>query len=201
MQNLPISSGFIDLIVGCMFSGKTEELIRRVSVLRRGRKKVLVFKPRFDTRFKNTVIFSHSGAKVEAIPVNCKEDVEAVLRLHQFKINVLAFDEAQFLTPDFCEYFEEKANQGYQIICACLDKGYNDEQFVTVMRLLSMAEFVTKLVAVCAVCGNLATKTQRVDQNQQPVAPKDVENVIGGTDVYQARCRKCYKHFSEETIK
>lgn len=201
MQNFPISSGYIDLIVGCMFSGKTEELIRRISVLKRGKKQVLVFKPRFDNRYNDQMITSHSGAKVKAIFVKETADVEAALRAHQFKIDVLAFDEVQFLKPEFCEYFEEKANQGYRVICAGLDKGYNDEQFPTVCRLLAMAEFVTKLIAVCALCGDAATKTQRINQHQQPVAPKNVKDVIGGVDVYQARCRKCYKHFLEETIK
>lgn len=197
MQHLPISSGFIDLIVGCMFSGKTEELIRRVSVLHRGKKKVLVFKPKFDNRYNSKVIRSHSGAEIEAITVRSPEDVEKILSAHQFKVDVLAFDEVQFLLPEFTDYFEQKANQGYQIICAGLDKGYNDEFFPTVMRLLSAAEFVTKLVAVCPLCGKAATKTQRIDENQQPVAPKDVTDVVGGVDVYQARCRKCYKHFVE----
>ena len=201
MQNFPISHGFIDLIVGCMFSGKTEELIRRISVLKRGKKTVLTFKPRFDDRYQKQMITSHSGAKVDAIFINKPEDVEKILRRHQFKVDVLAFDEVQFLIPEFVEYFEEKANQGYQIICAGLDKGYNDELFPTILPLMAMAEFVTKLIAVCAVCGHAATKTQRIDQNQQPVSPKDVTNVIGGKDVYQARCRKCYKHFFQETIK
>ena len=199
MEKFQTSNGFIELIVGCMFAGKTDELIRHISVLRRGKKKVLVFKPVFDNRFAKSVVQSHSGARIsDVLLVKTPEDVEHQLQSCQSRVDVLAFDEIQFLKPEFCNYFEKKANEGYQIICAGLDKGYNDEFFPTILCLLATADFVTKLTAVCAVCGNLsATKTQRIDQNQQPIGPKKVSNVIGGEDVYQARCRKCYKHFFE----
>ncbi len=202
MQHYQIHHGFIELIVGCMFAGKTEELIRRVSVLKRGNRKVLSFKPKFDNRHKNQIIKSHSGGQIKAYEIPLENGIKAIETIIQEyekkneKINVLAFDEIQFFAPNFCDFIEQKANQGYQIICAGLDKGYNDELFLTTMRLLSMAEFVSKLMAICVICGSMATKTQRINEKKEPIGPSEVTNVIGGAEVYQARCRKCYKHFN-----
>lgn len=195
MQHYQIQNGFIELICGCMFAGKTEELIRRISVLKRGRKEVLIFKPQFDNRYWNTTIKSHSGIELKALSVSNCEQIEDILQKSK-KVDVLAFDEMQFFPPEFSSYLEKKANQGYHIICAGLDKGYNDEMFVTMMRLFSIAEFVTKLMAVCVICGNMATKTQRIDENNQPIGPSKVKNVIGGAESYQARCRECYQYFA-----
>lgn len=195
MQHYQINHGFIELIIGCMFAGKTEELIRRVSVLIRGKKKVLVFKPLFDKRYETNYVQSHSGAKIFAHLVQTPQDIEKIIFAQKRKIDVLAFDEIQFLKPEFTTYLEKKANQGYHIICAGLDKGYNDELFTTVMRLTAQAEFVTKLMAVCVICGNMATKTQRINQDKKPIGPNEVSDVVGGDDVYQARCRKCFVYF------
>ncbi|WHP38909.1 MAG: thymidine kinase [Mollicutes bacterium] len=190
--------GFIELIVGCMFAGKTEELIRRISVLRRAGKNVLVFKPNFDNRKDQALVYSHSSNSVSAIFIQNPDDVTKIIADSKVKIDALAFDEVQFFPPEFCSFIEKLANQGYRIICAGLDRGFNDEMFITMMRLLSMAEFVTKLNAICILCGEPATKTQRINEKKEPIGPDEVQNVIGGSDVYQARCRKCFKYFSQK---
>ncbi len=203
MTYLSMNQGFIELIVGCMFAGKTEELIRRVSVLRRAGKKVLVFKPFFDNQNNDQKIFSHAKNILEAHPIKNLEALKKIVEEHEKKnqLEALAFDEIQFFPGEFVDYFETLANKGYRVICAGLDKGFNDELFPPVMRILAKAEFVLKLLAICVLCGSPASKTQRIDRDKKEVDPSKVKNVIGGSESYQARCRKCFIYFPVNNVK
>ena len=193
-------SGLLELICGCMFAGKTEELIRRINVLRIGKKRVGVFKPLFDKRQINNADYSyiqtHGQNSIKAVLIHNLDHLKTVLKTNQY--DVLCFDEVQFFPPEFAYYIEKLVQKGWHIICAGLDKGYNDQFFTTTMILFAFAEIITKLYAVCSICGRQASKTQRIDANKQPVGPDSVTNVVGGADVYQARCRKCFIYFPDE---
>lgn len=202
MLNFNDQGGILEVISGCMFAGKTETLIRRVRVLRIN-KKVAIFKPLFDKRDMNkthySYVQSHGKNSVSAIVVPNLEFLKNHLKTNQY--DVLAFDEMQFFPPEFAYFLEELAQNGQKILCAGLDKGFNDQFFTTMMILLSLADVVVKLHAVCFKCGFLATKTQRIDPTtRKEIPPKVVENVIGGADVYEARCRNCFKFFPENDI-
>lgn len=195
-------NGYIELIVGCMFAGKTSELIRRISVFKNAGIETIIFKPKFDWRKKEFgKLTTHDGQeKYDVFFVNKVEEVKKILDSKKIKPKILAFDEVQFLIPEFVSYIEELANEGFYVICAGLDKGFNDKLFVTVLRLMSLAEFITKLKAICSICGDMAFKTQRIDEKNKPIGPNKLEklkDVIGGKEVYQARCRKHFVIFNE----
>ena len=204
MLNFSRKTGVLEVISGCMFAGKTETLIRKVNVLRLAKKTVAVFKPFFDrrkskTKTASTLVQAHSNLAIEAILVHDLSQFKAYLRTHQY--DVLAFDEMQFFPPEFAYYLNQLVQTGQNVLCAGLDKGFNDQLFTTMMVLLSFADISLKLHAACFKCGNLATKTQRVDpQTRQEVAPSEIRNVVGGADVYEARCRACFKFFPDQEI-
>ncbi len=202
MLNFNQKSGILEVISGCMFAGKTETLIRRVRVLSINRK-VTIFKPVFDKRNMNNVSFtsvqSHGNNSIPAIAITSLNHLKNHLKTNQY--DVIAFDEMQFFPPEFAYYLDQLAQNGQKIICAGLDKGFNDQFFTTMMILLSFADIVIKLHAICFKCGYLASKTQRIDPvTRQELAPKMVQNVIGGSDVYEARCRVCFKFFPQNDI-
>ena len=182
MQLVPKDSGWIEVICGPMFSGKTEELIKRLRKAVIARQKVKVFKPALDTRFHEEQIVSHSDQKLLATPLAY---ARAMLEHVDEALDVVGVDEAQFFDEDLADVCERLANMGKRVICAGLDLDYKGEPFGSMPRLLTIAEFVTKSNAICVKCGSPASRSQRITPSTEKV-------VLGATESYEARCRKCH---------
>jgi thymidine kinase len=181
--------GWIEVVCGSMFSGKTEELIRRVKRAVIAKQKVQVFKPSVDTRYLHEKVTSHSGAQFQASPVaNAAEILE---RLDP-DTEVVAIDEAQFFDWGVAEVASELADRGLRVIVAGLDMDFRAEPFGPMPVLLAQAELIDKLQAICQVCGAPASRTQRLI-NGQPAAYDDPVILVGAAEVYEARCRVCHK--------
>lgn len=186
-----LGKGSVEVICGPMFSGKTEELIRRLVRARIARQQIMVFKPKIDNRYDASRIVSHSRRSIFAVPVSSIQEIEDGLSKKTFKIDVVGLDEAQFFQKSIKKTVEQIAQKNIRVIVAGLDQDYLGEPFGPMPELLAIADQVTKQCAVCVVCGASATKTQRVRKSQ-------VENVdeplvlVGATDTYEARCRMCH---------
>ena len=178
--------GWIEVISGCMFAGKTEELIRRINVLSYAKKNIIVFKPKIDNRYSDSEIVSHSGAKVPCLVVEKAQDI---LKKIEADTEVVAIDEVQFFDKDIVEYLADK---GIRVMVAGLDKDFRGESFGVMPELLTRAEFVTKLTAVCAKCGAPATRTQRL-VNGKPAGFEDPIVMVGADESYEPRCRHCHQ--------
>ncbi len=181
LHNMPQNTGWIEVISGCMFSGKTEELIRRLRRAQIAKQKVIIFKPRIDTRYGTDKIVSHSEQSLASIVIDKPQEI---LRLCD-DAQVIGIDEAQFFTPDLVDVCEQLANKGRRVIVAGLDQDYRGKPFEPIPKLLAVAEYITKTLAICMVCGNPADRTQRITKQQELV-------VVGARDIYEARCRKCF---------
>lgn len=194
-----LNKGTISVISGCMFAGKTDELIRRLSVLKHAQKTILIFKPVLDKRYLEKQIVSHDQKTMIAYPIrNTKEIVDKVEKFEKKQqLDVLAFDEVQFLAKDLFSWINRWAREGKIIICAGLDKDYANEYDSLMSRLLVRAEKVDKLLAVCEICNDWASHTQRVDANKKPINCYKPKILIAGKQNYQARCRKCYKNIKK----
>lgn len=182
MQPLPKDIGWIEVICGPMFSGKTEELIRRVQRALYGKKKVQVFKPRLDTRYDEREVVSHSRLRWGSTVIDRAEEVFSHLLPDT---EVVALDEVQFLGPSLVSVCEALAGRGLRVMCAGLDQDYLGRPFEPVPQLMAVAEYVTKQLAICVVCGNPAGRSQRT------VAYGD-RVVVGAAEAYEARCRRCH---------
>lgn len=182
------SCGCIEVIVGPMYSGKSEELIRRVRRANIAKQKVQVFKHSVDDRYSKADVVSHCGNKVEAIPV--KDSAELLEKLEKHT-KVVAIDEVQFFENEITHTIEELAERGIRVICAGLDMDFRGEPFGPIPRLVAVAEKVDKINAICLVCGNPATRTQRLI-NGKPAKYSDPIVLVGAQDSYEARCRKCH---------
>jgi thymidine kinase len=181
--------GWIEVIAGPMFSGKSEELIRRVRRALIARQSVLVFKPRLDNRYHESHVVSHDGKQVAAIPVESAAEMEAHLDpLPQ----VVAVDEVQFLDRGLLSLVERLAAQGVRVILAGLDLDFRGEPFGLMPELLARAEFVEKLSAICPRCGAPATRTQRL-VNGKPARYSDPIILVGAEEHYEPRCRACHE--------
>lgn len=181
--------GWIEVICGCMFAGKTEELIRRINVLSYARKNILVFKPKIDDRYSTTEIASHAGSKVPCIVIS---EAKEVLNHVNYDTDVVAIDEVQFFDEDVVDICEYLADSGLRVMVAGLDKDFRGEPFGVLPDLLTRAEFVTKLTAVCAKCGAPATRTQRII-NGKPASFNDPIVLVGAKEAYEPRCRHCHE--------
>ncbi|WP_295251729.1 thymidine kinase [uncultured Catenibacterium sp.] len=181
--------GWIEVICGCMFAGKTEELIRRINVLSYARKNILVFKPQIDNRYSTTEIASHAGSKVPCIVIN---EAKEILNHVNYDTDVVAIDEVQFFDEDVVDICEYLADSGLRVMVAGLDKDFRGEPFGVLPDLLTRAEFVTKLTAVCAKCGAPATRTQRII-NGKPASFNDPIVLVGAKEAYEPRCRHCHE--------
>lgn len=181
--------GWIEVISGCMFAGKTEELIRRINVLSYAKKNIIVFKPKIDNRYSDSEIVSHSGAKVPCLVVEKAQDI---LKKIEADTEVVAIDEVQFFDKDIVEVCEYLADKGIRVMVAGLDKDFRGESFGVMPELLTRAEFVTKLTAVCAKCGAPATRTQRL-VNGKPAGYEDPIVMVGADESYEPRCRHCHQ--------
>jgi len=182
-------SGWIEVVCGSMFSGKTEELIRRVRRAQIARQKVQVFKPAIDTRYAEREVASHNGMQWEAVPV---EDTAQLRELIEPDTTVVALDEVQFFDDGVVALCEELAHQGMRVIAAGLDMDFRGEPFGPVPALMARAERVSKLQAICVVCGGPASRTQRII-NGQPAAYDDPVILVGADETYEARCRGCHE--------
>ncbi len=182
------NTGWIEVICGSMFSGKSEELIRRVRRVQIANKKVQVFKPTIDNRYAVQYIYLHNGTKVDAINITKPKDI---LESIEPDTEVIAIDEAQFYDDDIVSICQELADQGKRVIIAGLDQDFRGGPFGPIPKLLAVAEYVNKLQAICIVCGNTASRTQRL-VNGQPARYSDPTILIGAKESYEARCRKCH---------
>lgn len=179
------SGGSIEVICGSMFSGKSEELIRRVRRVQIARKKVQIFKPLIDIRYQPKYVYSHDGSKVEAA---CIKSAAEILDEVESDTEVIAIDEAQFFDQKIVETCQFFADQGKRIIVAGLDQNFRGEPFGPMPELLALAEYVDKLHAICMVCGKPGTRTQRLI-NGKPADYNDPIILIGAEEKYEARCR------------
>jgi thymidine kinase len=171
-----------------MFSGKTEELIRRVRRAVIARQQVQVFKPAIDTRYHSEHVRSHDGSNMDAVPVAGSADIFGCL---QPGTTVVAIDEVQFFDTAIVAVCEQLADSGKRVICAGLDTDFRGEPFGPIPELMARAESVEKLHAICVVCGEEANRTQRLI-NGAPAAFADPVVLIGASEVYEARCRHCH---------
>jgi thymidine kinase len=178
-----------------MFSGKTEELIRRVKRAQIAKQKVQVFKHQVDTRYSEERVSSHNGMHIDAVPV---EEVAHILELVDPDTTVVAIDEAQFFDWSIADVCNTLAEQGKRVIVAGLDMDFRGEPFGPMPLLMAQAETVDKLTAICVVCGAPATRTQRLI-NGQPAAYDDPIILVGASEVYEARCRRCHQVPKEKT--
>ena len=183
------SRGHIELICGSMFSGKTEELIRRLRRAVIAKQKVQVFKPKIDTRYNEQQVTSHNGLGFEAIPV---ESARGIIDDLDPDTTVVAIDEVQFFAGDVIGISEELAEKGKRVICAGLDTDFRGVPFGPMPDLMARAEHVDKLHAICVVCGEEASRTQRLIDGI-PAAFDDPVVLVGAAEVYEARCRSCHE--------
>jgi len=179
----------LEVIVGSMFSGKSEELIRRVKRALIARRTVQVFKPVIDDRYGMEVVRSHDGDSFVARPVRSSDEILALISP---ETTVVGVDEVQFFDPGIVEVVRALVTSGRRVICAGLDLDFRGEPFGPVPTLLALAERVDKLEAICVVCGEPATRTQRI-VNGVPAFYDDPIIVIGAKEAYEARCRSCHE--------
>ena len=175
------NTGWIEVVCGSMFSGKTEELIRRLKRARIANQKVGIYKPEMDVRYSSDSIVSHDENAITAFPV--KQALAILSNFNEF--DVVGIDEAQFFGKELIEVCEQMANQGKRVIIAGLDMDYTGKPFGPMPELLSIANYVTKLHAICVKCGGIASYSYRTTLNKDQV-------VIGEKDHYEARCRSCF---------
>lgn len=185
MDHWKESQGHVELICGSMFSGKSEELIRRVRRAQIARQNVLVFTNKIDVRYGEAQVASHSGANLNATPI--KSAFEIWERMDD-TVDVVAIDEAQFFDWEITEVVAQLAQRGVRVILAGLDTDFRGEPFGPMPILMAQAEEVTKLNAICMVCGGPASRTQRL-VNGEPAAYDDPLVVVGANEMYEARCR------------
>ncbi len=177
----PREIGWIEVVAGCMFSGKTEELIRRLRRAKIAKLNVLIFKPKIDNRYSENEIVSHSEQSLPSIIVENSKSI-----LEQSKnAQVIGIDEAQFFDNDLIDVCNQLANSGKRVIVAGLDQDFRGVPFEPIPQLLAIAEYITKTLAICVNCGNPADKTQRKIKSGERV-------LVGASDSYEARCRKCH---------
>lgn len=174
-------SGWIEVICGSMFSGKTEELIRRLKRAKIANQKVEIFKPKIDTRYDEAKVVSHDANFILSTPI---EHSRRLLSLAE-GVNVVGIDEAQFFDMDLVENCQRLALRGTRVIVAGLDMDFRGKPFGPMPNLLAVAEYITKVHAICQHCGNLATHSYRLQQTKDTV-------VLGEKEMYEPRCRTCY---------
>jgi len=177
--------GSMEVVCGSMFSGKTDELIRRLVRATIAKQKVQVFKPAIDVRYAVEKVTSHAGSNFDAIPVEKAADIRDKL---DADTTVVGFDEAQFFDSEIVQIAQEFASNGIRVLIAGLDMDFRGEPFGPMPIFMSMAEHVDKLHAICMVCGNEASRTQRL-VNGKPARYNDPVVIVGASELYEARCR------------
>jgi thymidine kinase len=182
LHDSPRGVGWIEVIAGCMFSGKTEELIRRVRRAQIARQTVAIIKPRIDTRHSADQIVSHSDSRFPARVVESSAEIPELAA----NVQVVGIDEGQFFDAGLVEIAEQLANGGKRVIIAGLDQDYRGKPFEPMPQLLAVAEYITKTLAICMKCGNPADRTQRITGS-------DLRVLVGAREAYEARCRMCFE--------
>src|SRR5215467_7041578 len=177
-----VAAGWIEVIAGSMFSGKSEELIRRLRRAKIARQKVQVFKPEIDARFSNDHIVSHSEMRHESSNVRTAAEIRAKV---EADTEVVGIDEGQFFDNDLIPVVNELAEKGVRVIIAGLDQDYTGKPWEPMPQLLAIAEYITKTHAICMKCGQPANYSQRTFESEERVA-------VGASDKYEARCRMCF---------
>lgn len=180
-HSTPKGTGWIEVIAGCMFSGKTEELIRRLRRATIAKQNVKIFKPAIDLRFSENFIISHSEQSLPSVLI---KDIKEIFE-HSKNAQVIGIDEAQFFNSDIVDVCNKLANEGKRVIVAGLDQDYKGIPFEPMPQLLAVAEYITKTLAICVECANPADKTQRKTTSSERV-------IVGAADIYEARCRRCH---------
>ncbi|CAH1000944.1 Thymidine kinase [Neolewinella maritima] len=175
-------SGWLEVICGSMFSGKTEELIRRLKRARIAGQHVAVYKPSIDTRYADERVVSHDSNSFQATPIAASARLLEV----DDEVSVIGLDEAQFFDREVVKHVQELAYRGKRVIIAGLDMDFRGQPFGPMSDLLAVAEYITKVHAICSHCGNLATHSYRLTPDTDTV-------VLGERDQYEARCRKCFR--------
>lgn len=178
-------SGWIEVICGSMFSGKTEELIRRLKRAQIAKQRVQIFKPRIDNRYSEEEVMSHSALKIQAQNI---EAPEQILDLLADNTQVVGIDEAQFLNKSVISISQRLANRGLRVVIAGLDLDSQGQPFGPMPELMAIAEYVSKMNAICTACGGIASRTQR----KQTVKDHSSQILVGADDHYEARCRRCF---------
>lgn len=178
-------SGMVEVVTGSMFCGKTDELIRRLRRAAIARQKVQVFKPAIDNRYSVQKVISHAGSDFEAIPIQAAREILDKL---EKGTTVIGIDEAQFFDEQILQIVQQLADQGIRVIVAGLDTDFRGEPFGPMPVLMAQAEHVDKLNAICMVCGETASRTQRL-VNGQPAHYHDPIVIVGAAELYEARCR------------
>jgi thymidine kinase len=176
------NTGWLEVVCGSMFSGKSEELIRRLRRAQIARQEVIAFKPRLDNRYSETCISSHSQQQIPCVQIDTADEI------HQHitpTTQVVGIDEVQFLGERVVPICQEFADRGMRVICAGLDQDYRGRPWSPVPELMALAEHVQKTLAICVICGNPANRTQRKVAGGELV-------LIGSMDTYEPRCRKCH---------
>ena len=185
MGNEELALGTIEVICGPMFAGKSEELLRRINRLVYAKKKFLVFKPSIDNRYSETEVVSHNQHKYKAIALM---DPKKILDYYENDLDAICIDEIQFFDEVIIDVIDFYANHGVRVIVAGLDMDFKGDPFMITAKLLAKAEYVTKLTAICTVCGKSATRTQRLI-NGEPASINDPVVLVGASESYEARCR------------
>ena len=182
MYHMPKETGWIEVICGSMFSGKTEELIRRLRRAQIAKQRVEIFKPQIDDRYSKDHIVSHNS---QMIPSRSVKDAFEILEFAN-SAEVIGIDEAQFFGMELIDVCEKLANSGKRVIVSGLDQDFKGVPFEPIPQLLAIAEYITKNLAICMQCGGPANKNQRIVSSSERV-------LVGTTNAYEARCRKCYE--------
>jgi thymidine kinase len=186
---MPHTQGSVEVICGSMFSGKTDELIRRLVRARIAKQKVQVFKPAIDVRYAEAKVTSHTGADFDAIPV---DQASEILQKVDADTTVVGIDEAQFMDVGLVDIAQQLADRGVRVLVAGLDMDFRGEPFGAVPALMARAERIDKLHAICMVCGDDASRTQRL-VNGQPARYDEPIVIVGAAELYEARCRAHHK--------
>lgn len=188
-MDLKANSGWLEVICGCMFAGKTEELIRRIKRIKYAKKDVIVFKPDIDNRYDKKQVVSHSNQRIDSIPVKDSKDVLTHLNHLPYAV---AFDEVQFFDEGLIDIIERLANSGVRVIVAGLDQDFRGKPFGIMPELMARAEYITKLQGICMVCGDIATRTQRLIDGR-PADYDDPIILVSAKEKYESRCRHCHQ--------
>ena len=190
----PVNHGYIETVIGPMYSGKSEELIRRLKRAKIAKQNIVVFKPQIDDRYSKEDVVSHSGDSIKAIPIS---DSNQIYDHIDEKTQVVGIDEVQFFNSKIVDVCIDLADQGIRVIAAGLDMDFKGEAFGPTPRLLAVSEFVDKIQAICSVCGQPATRSQRLI-NGKPARYNDPIIQVGAVESYEARCRKCHVVYRED---
>ncbi len=189
-----VDNGWVEVVTGVMFSGKSSELIRRIERAMIAKQEVLVFKPSIDNRYSDTEIATHNGITIKAKIVDGIKEIREVIEVESKsrQIDVVAIDEGQFFSREIIQLVDDLASSGYRVIIAGLDTDFAGRGFGPIPELMARAEYVTKLHAVCVRCSNPATRNQRLI-NGRPASINDPIVVVGADEKYEPRCRACHQ--------